>query len=465
MLENLDWCNIFLALAGKTCYYMAYKFQYTYTPFLTASFNISEDKWISSQTITETAMLITSPMAILFDKMAPNKVMGWGLAIPFLSMFLLPLGIQQFGIPSYPWIIANRAVFGFGSGLWVTAIAGILGDFTPEKSRGRAFGIVEFSWTLSDFFIPLIGISLQYCPVNVVYYVQGVVALIIAMGLLWRFPRRAKRAVSPRVSRGVESETLVSSTVLSSVGRLDQVVPWHPFSAVESNEQSYELLEDPQRSSVDSQKPSMRFLLLKPSSIGTLLLGLLSSGFMISFSYYGIWLESDHEFTSDEVGAAYFISYTIPGVIVLIWSIFFSDRVGLIRSAYLSVLLFVLPIGLIFTFLNKSIPTTGSIWLICLFTIGTEGLFVTFTGYLTMAEFCSNPMVMSALWRTAFSLGKTCWISVSPILWDSFGKLLTHSAVTNQFGLMVATTTLLFALGIICLTIGRRYEKHVHDDE
>lgn len=288
MLENLDRCNIFLGLAGKTCYFCAWKFQYTYTPFLTADFHISEDDWIFSQTLTEITMLIASPMAILFDKIAPNKVMGWGLAIPFLSMFLLPLGIQQFGIPSYPWIIANRAVFGLGFGLWMTAISGVIGDFTPEKNRGRAFGIMEFSFTLSDFFISLIGISLEYWPVNVVYYVQAVIAFIVAIGLLWRFPRRAKRAVSRSASGGVESETFVSSTVMSSVGRLNKVVSSDNSSAVGSHEQMYELSEDSPRSSVNSQKPSMWSLLWKPSSIGMLFLGFLSSGFMITFSFYGI---------------------------------------------------------------------------------------------------------------------------------------------------------------------------------
>jgi len=501
MPENLDRCDIFLALAGKTCYFMACKFQYTYIPFLSANFHISTDKWIFSLAVTSIAMLIASPMALLFDEMAPNKVIGWGLAIPFLSMFLLPLGIQQFGIPSYLWIIANGAAFGLGFGLWMTTIGGIIGDFTEEKRRGRAFGIVEFGYCLSDFFITLIGFSLQYWQVNVVYYVQGVIATIVAMCVLWRFPRRAKRAVSTRVSRDVDSDTLVSSTVLSTIARLDQCVPfsWLPLSAGGSQELSYKPVENTkessqdsqeismkylhtpgtsedsqktstqyfhtQGSSKDSQKTSMRYLLCKPSSIGTILLAFLSHGLIITFSYYGIWLVDDHGFTADEIGAAYFISYTIPGVIVLIWSIFFSDRVGLIKSAYLSVLLLVLPTGLIFTFLNKFISSMCSIWLICLFTLGTEGMFVTFSGYITTAEFSPNPLFNTALWRTAFSLGKVCWTSISPTLWSSYEKLLNPGAVTNQFGLMVATTTFLFGLGIVCLTIGRRCEQRVRNDE
>jgi len=408
MRENLDWCDIFLALSGKTCYYMAYKFQYTYIPFLITDFDISEDEWMFSQTLNEIAMLITSPMAMMFDKMAPNKVMGWGLAIPFLSMFLLPLGIQQFGIPSYPWIIANRIVFGLGTGLWMTAIAGIIGDFTPDNKRGRAFGIVEFSYSLSDFFIPLIGLSLQYWPVNVIYYVQGMIAFVVAAGLLWRFPRRAKRALS-----------------------------------------------------LDHQNTTMWSLLWKPSTIGAFMFALLSAGYMITFSYYGIWLESDHGFTSDKVGAAYFVTYTISGCLVLIWSVFFSDRVGLIRSAYLSVVLFTFPVGLIFTFLNKSIQTSYCLWLLCLFTVGTEGMFVTSMGYITTAEFCPNPLFMSALWRTAFALGKVFSISVSPSLWSFYGKMLGPTAVTNQFGLMVATSTLLIILGMVCFKIGKSCEKRV----
>merc|ERR1719317_528074 len=110
----------------------------------------------------------------------------------------------------------------------MTAIGGIIGDFTPDNKRGRAFGIVEFSYSLSDFFIPLIGLSLQYWPVNVIYYVQGMIAFVVAAGLLWRFPRRAKRALS-----------------------------------------------------LDHQNTTMWSLLWKPSTIGAFMFALLSAGYMI----------------------------------------------------------------------------------------------------------------------------------------------------------------------------------------
>merc|ERR1719317_1663785 len=104
----------------------------------------------------------------------------------------------------------------------MTAIGGIIGDFTPDNKRGRAFGIVEFSYSLSDFFIPLIGLSLQYWPVNVIYYVQGMIAFVVAAGLLWRFPRRAKRAVSlsSRIVPFSDVKSHEQSLVLESTERL-----------------------------------------------------------------------------------------------------------------------------------------------------------------------------------------------------------------------------------------------------
>jgi len=501
MPENLDWCNIFLALAGKTCYYSACKFQFTYIPFLSANFHISRDKWIFSLAVTTMAMLIASPVALLFDKVAPNKALGWGLAIPFLSMFLLPLGIHEFRIHSYIWIIANGAALGFGKGLWGTILGGIIGDFTEEKIRGRAFGIVEFSYCLSDFCIALIGISLQYWPVNNVYYVQGVIAFIVAMCMLWRYPRSAKRAVSSRVSEDVDSDISVPSTILSTVARLDQCVPfsWHslPAAGSQSQELSYKPVENSQGSSTqkismkclhtqgsykdsektsvryihaqvsfeDYQKTSMRYLLCKPSSIGTILLAFLSHSLMITFAYYVIWLVDEQGFPPAEVGTSYLISKAIPGIIVLIYSIFFIDRVGLIKSAYLSVLIFVLPIGLIFTFLNKFISITCSIWLIGLYTFGTEGMFVSIMGYITTAEFSPNPLFITAIWQTASFLGIVFWTSIGPSLWSSYGKLLNPGALTNQFGLLVATTTFSFGLGIVCLTIGRKCEQRDRNEE
>lgn len=423
MPETLGCSGIFLALAGKACFYMGYKFQFTYTPFLTYEFDVSQNEWIFSQTLAEIAILLTTPLAIIFEKLAPNKVMGWGLAIPMLTMFLIPLGIEQFGIPSYPWIIVNRIAFGLGYGIWLTAIGGIIGDFTAEDNRGRAFGIIEFSWTLTDFFMPLIGLSLRYWPASVVYYFQGVLALVVAAGILCWFPKRAKRA-----TKGEDLET----------------VP-----LIQRNE---------------LQSTSKWSLLWSSTSIGMFMFSVLSSAYMITFSFYGIWLKNEHGYTSDEVGAGYFITFTVSGVIVLVWSVLFSDRVGLIKSAQFSALFLVLPIGMIFTFMNTSLSTTSCLWLLSAWCMGTEGMFVTFMGYITTKEFSSEPLLMFALNRTGFSVGKIIWVCSSPYLYSSYGKMLGPSVISNKFGLLVATSTLLITLGLTSFIIGRRCEKRVHED-
>jgi len=389
------------------------------------------------QTLTEIAGLLSSPVAMIFKSFAPNKVMGYGLAIPSLTMFLIPLGIEQFGIPSYSWLIVNRAIFGFCHGLWLSGIGGIIGDFTAEDNRGRTFGIIEFSWALSDFLMPLIGVLLHYYPVSVVYYAQGVIALIVAAGLLLVFPKRARR------------ENRTTSTALC------EITPY-----VEQRDD----VERPSRISIKESITNYWSLLWNPSSISMFLNALLFSSQMIIFSFFGIWLKNEYGYTSGQVGGAYFITYTLSGVVTFMWAILCSDRVGLMRSANLSVIFLVFPFGLIFTFMSTSLSPQGCLWLLFFFMIGKEGNLVFLMGYVTTKEFSPNPLLMFSLFRTGHAIGHVIFVFVCPHLYSYYGELLGTSEISNSFGLFVATSTLFITSGTISFIIGRRCDKRVHYD-
>merc|ERR1719204_1777439 len=113
--------------------------------------------------------------------------------------------------------------------------------------------------------------------------------------------------------------------------------------------------------------------------------------------------------------------------------------------------------------MNTSVSTKSCLWLLSGYMMGTEGMFVTFMGYITTKEFSSNPLLMFALNRMGYSVGKVISIYATPYLYSSYGSLLGPSTITNKYGLLIATSTLLITSGMICFTIGRRCDKRVHE--
>jgi len=103
----------------------------------------------------------------------------------------------------------------------------VIGDFTSEKVRGKAMGVLEFSWTLADYIMPLIGVLLKAAPISLVYYIQGGASFIIVIGLYIRYPKKAKSDVgfipvpleegTPLISRGSDGRVIQTRTIMNTL--------------------------------------------------------------------------------------------------------------------------------------------------------------------------------------------------------------------------------------------------------
>src|SRR5439155_17352480 len=74
----------------------------------------------------------------------------WGRKLPLmisLVWFALCDGAVAFA-PSFAWVLALRAIFGFGMGAEWTSGATLAMENWPKRSRGIASGILQGSWAV-----------------------------------------------------------------------------------------------------------------------------------------------------------------------------------------------------------------------------------------------------------------------------------------------------------------------------
>merc|ERR1719320_1113063 len=159
---------------------------------------------------------------------------------------------------TFYWILANRFVFGLGFAILNVTIGSVIGSFTCESIRGKATGLVEFSWTLADYVLPLIGVLLRTTPISTTYYIQAGVGLLVAAMIYIRFPKQRKYlAKSVYLVAKISEETSLLVTERSD----------------------------------DVKRLGIVETLKKRKVIGICIWAVLCTSNMLMFTFFGIWLE------------------------------------------------------------------------------------------------------------------------------------------------------------------------------
>jgi len=422
-IEYFGWPKILLSTFAKTLIDLNYKFCFTYTPFLMKDFGLTLMQWGLIQTIPEIMMVVCSALTVYLAPLAPNKVNAFFMFIGGLPSVLQPLGILIFpNISIFYWLLFNRLLFSIAFAVMSITVMGVIGNFTSESTRGRATGAVEFSWTLADYIMPLIGVLFGVAPVSVIYYLQAGAAFIIAAILYVQYPKEAKHK-DTHVTPPTEELTPV-------------------ITAGKVNVQKCEL--------------SIWNILKKRKVIGIIIFSVLSMAYMLLVAYFGVWLREDLELNSAQVGLAYFFAFTLPQTFSFIYMSFLSDYVGLLRSVYIMTGLLTV-LGFTFVFLSSSINIIWALILIGFSIFGTEVMFIAVFAYSTTEEVSNNPSLMSSILWTAINSGKAVWVAVGPTLWISMGKFVNshHGIFFSQFGIVYFWETTCILLAVIILMIGQ----------
>ena len=151
-------------------------------------------------TVYALASFFTAPLwGALSDRTGRKKLILIGLIGFSLSFFLFALFIENL-----PLLYASRVVGGIFSGALYTAVTGFVADMTDEENRNKYMGLLGMSIGLGFIFGPAIGGVLGNVSLQLPFIASGTltVLLMIYAGIILKEPERRgeanKRALLPK---------------------------------------------------------------------------------------------------------------------------------------------------------------------------------------------------------------------------------------------------------------------------
>jgi len=151
-------------------------------------------------TVYALASFFTAPLwGALSDRTGRKKLILIGLIGFSLSFFLFALFIENL-----PLLYASRVVGGVFSGALYTAVTGFVADMTDEENRNKYMGLLGMSIGLGFIFGPAIGGVLGNISLQLPFIASGTltVLLMIYAGIILKEPKRRgeanKRALLPK---------------------------------------------------------------------------------------------------------------------------------------------------------------------------------------------------------------------------------------------------------------------------
>ena len=237
------------------------------------------------------------PLAAITSLIAVNQVTGvlspvfgplgdrWGYRVMMLAGLAMLTGGMLVGglLPAYGVVLLGLFLAGLGKSVFDPALHAYVGERVPYQRRGRAIGMLEFSWAGSALLgIPLIGLLIERLGWRAPFFVLG------GLGLLSIVALRALIPSDRHQQRGAEN--------------------------------------------LPGFREAWRQLSKERAALGALGFGLLISAANDNlFVVYGVWLESSFGLTIAVLGAA----TTVIGLAELLGeglTASIADRLGLKRA-------------------------------------------------------------------------------------------------------------------------------------
>lgn len=380
------WWRLGLAGLARLFINAAVRMGYPFAPVLSRGLGVPLTSMTSVLAISQvTGMfgLITGPMA---DRWGRRRMMLAGLA--------MLAGGMLFGGASATFASVLLALFlaGLAKTLYDPALQAYVGDWVPYKQRGRAVGLLEFSWAGSLLLgVPLTALLIGNLGWRSPFFMLGIAGLVGVAIILILFPGGRQQ----QQGAGVAAELLQA---------------WHLLS----------------------KESAAQWVLAFGLLIGAANLNLLV--------VYGAWLEQSFGLSIVALGT----TGLVIGLAELLGeglTALSSDRLGLKRAAIVGTVLLMLSYCLL--------PWSGqslSLTLVGLFIIFASYEFVVVTVVSLATEVLSGARatMISALIVTS-SLGRAIGASGGGAVWQKGGLTATSSV-----------SGVVTALGLVCLVWGLR---------
>ena len=383
---HTTWWRLGLAALARLFINTAVRMGYPFAPVLSRGLGVPLTSMTSALAMSQvTGMfgLVTGPMA---DRWGRRRMMLAGLA--------MLAGGMLFGGASATFASVLLALFlaGLAKTFYDPALQAYVGDWIPYEQRGRAVGLIEFSWAGSLLLgVPLIALLIGRLGWTSAFFMLGIAGLVGVAIILILFPR----------GRGQRQEAGVAAELFQA---------WHLLS----------------------KESAAHWVLAFGLLIGAANLNL--------FVVYGAWLEQSFDLSIVALGT----TGLVIGLAELLGeglTAFTSDRLGLKRAVIVGTVLLLLSYFLL--------PWSGQSLALTL-----AGLFIVFVSFefvvVTVLSLATEVLpgaratMISAL-IVASSLGRAICASGGGVVWQKGGL----SATSSVSGVVTA-------LGLVCLIWGLR---------
>ncbi len=196
-------------------------------PFITDAFRqpVAMIQWIviCYVLVYSSLMLVCGRLGDLFGH---RRVYGAGLGVIALAYLLCAAA------PSYPWLLAFRALQGVGAALVLSCGAALVTSLFAENRRGRALGAYTMLFGLGGILGPIVGgLAIDAWDWRAVFWIRAPLALI-ALALIGLLPRSAPGAAGGRLDVAGAALLIVGlAAALMALNRL-QGAAWTPVIAL-----------------------------------------------------------------------------------------------------------------------------------------------------------------------------------------------------------------------------------------
>lgn len=169
------------------------RFPYTFAPALSRSLGVPLTAVTSLLAVNQATGVLCPIFGPLGDR--------WGYRLMMLAgLSMLGLGMLAGGLlPVYGVVLVALFMAGLGKCFFDPALQSYVGERVPYQRRGRAVGVIEFSWAGSSLVgIPLVGLMMERLGWRSPFFVLGGLALLGAVLLGTVIPSDGRRQFGAR---------------------------------------------------------------------------------------------------------------------------------------------------------------------------------------------------------------------------------------------------------------------------
>lgn len=149
------------------------------------------------------------PGGILVDKFGPRKIMLWGIA--WWTVFTAFTGM----VGSFVWMIAVRALFGAGEGVFPAAAFKTIANWFPKNERGTAVAVMTSTSSWGPAIAPILAtLIMAMWDWRVAFYAMIIPGALMILWIWYGLPDEPgqKAGISEQEIAEIQEETSVKAT-------------------------------------------------------------------------------------------------------------------------------------------------------------------------------------------------------------------------------------------------------------